>query len=173
MGKNKHKGHTPNKKMKALLEKRRELDMLIREIEIPCSHTDERGNPTIEWDNRYEAECTQCGAKFSLKKSEFGTLKDAVAVCCNAINQIKISTSNPENDKEAHVLRQLGELSFNLKKVPDLYSRVFKDKSKNKKNKKKNKGRPNFNEQLGGYNYDSLDLIGGGGKKKKKDKHNF
>ena len=162
MGKNKNKSEY-FAAMKDLQAEQARIQKKLKQIEIPCSHTKSNGKLTVEFIGKHDlCKCKRCGAKFSFATISSETLNDAIKTCYNAINQIKVFSNDP--DEEARVIRSLGELSYNLKEIPELYDRVVgKDGKKDKKNK--NKKRDDYGAN---YGYGSIGFIGGDKKKKKK-----
>lgn len=148
--------------MRDLREEEKKIKKKLKQITIPCPHTNHKGKLSGEFIKGDLFQCKRCGQKFSFTQISSDTLSDAIRVCQNAINQIKAFSDNPQ--EEESLIRSLGELSYNLGEVGDLYNRVCSGP----KEKKKNKHRNNDDNGFGGYG--SIGFIGD---KKKKKKNKF
>lgn len=149
-GEKKNKGFECIDSIEDLKEAQKAISKKIEKAKIPCSHTNENGKIKIKFlDDSTRVQCKKCGAMFDFKTVDMDTLNDAIRIVHNAINQVKVLSDNPSEDKK--VIRLLGELDYNLGNLSELYEATTKSFNKNK-NKKKKKNR----------DYDSFGQFGAG-----------
>lgn len=135
MGKKNKKGFNSLKELDA---QRQSLEKKMKQISIDCSHTKHNGKfagKFIEGTNILR--CDRCGAKFNPSQYSHKTLKDAVQVCNDAINQIKMFSENPDDGDDGEIISMLGSIAYNLSDIPELYRRTVSEDGGGKKKKKK------------------------------------
>lgn len=148
--------------MSDLMEEKKKLEKKMKKITIPCSHTNSNGKVKIDFIGKGNlVRCKKCGCKFDFSVIDSDNLRNAIRTVHNAINQVKAMTDDPE--REETVIKNLGELDYNLDAMEELYSKtVYQyNKTGGKKKKKHN------NNDYGNYGANSIDFIGGGKRKNK------
>ena len=134
-----------------LKEAQKAISKKIEKAKIPCSHSNDNGKIKIRFldEGTTRVQCKRCGEIFDFRTVDGETLRNAVTVVHNAINQIKALSDNPREEKK--LINTLGEMDYNLKNLIEIYDATTKSFNKgNGKKKKKN------------HDYDSFGQFGAG-----------
>ena len=142
--------------MRDLIEEEKKIKRKKIKLQIPCSHTNDKGKIKVEFISGTVARCTKCGCTFDFNRINPNDLDDAVRTVHNAINQIKALSNDPE--KEASLIRELGTIDFNLNEMCDLYKRTINEQGKGGKKKNKHK---NNDYSFGSYGANNINFIDG------------
>lgn len=134
---------------------RRKLEQEEQRIAASCTHTNKKGNSTLEpIANSEFIRCSLCKAEFRHTPIKRDELVLAVSTVFSAIQQIRSYGGN--SPKERAYTQSLGELGYSVNRVPELYNNLTQSISRNK-----NRGprRRNNNSQVAAYR-DALSIVG-------------
>lgn len=145
MGKDKKFKKNNLEQLRAQIKKQEQL------IAISCNHQKKNGDLNVKWIDEAEGivQCKTCGDTFSMNIVKSDKLENAVKVIHSAIQQIRATTNNDEDD----VVENFGKIDYAMRQVPEQYGRLIEALGKGKKKKKKNK-----KSSIGGYG-DALQVV--------------
>lgn len=138
--KNKNKGMgLVDTDLRQIEQAQKELEKQKRLLAVKCNHRTKSGEFNFFPVNGGTlVRCNSCKDEFDIANLDEDKLKKSVDYVHSAIQQTRM-LSNPDDDKA--IIKQLGDLDYNLRSVPEIYHRVQEVHSRNKKSKKnKNKG---------------------------------
>lgn len=138
-------------KLESLLEAKKNIEKQVKKVAIECPHT-KNGHLKVEFlaQNSYDCRCKKCGLEFNMQKISAKELKHSIKILHDAINQIKASSGNP--DQERRIIKTIGEIDYNLDEILKIYDSVTKPSKNKNKNKNKKKG----GGGNGGYGIDAI-----------------
>ncbi len=145
MGKDKKFKKGNLEQLRAAIKKQEQL------VAIHCNHQKKNGDLNVRWVNESEGlvECKTCGDQFSMAIFDDTELKKAYKVIHSAIQQIRATT----NDSEEDIVENFGKIDYALRQIPEEYARLIDALAKGKKKKKKQK-----KNNIGGYG-DALQVV--------------
>ena len=159
--KNKDKKHNSNpafeSKINDLREEQKKLTRKLKQLVVPCSHTNSNGKLKVEHLKGDMYRCTKCGCEFSFRSIPQDELEHAANVLHDALNQAKALSNDPE--REISVINTLGQTDYNLMEFPELYDRITRKFGKNNGDHKKKKHK-NKDVDFGSYGVGELSFGG-------------
>lgn len=139
-------------------ELRKQLAREEKQVMVECSHKNSKGKLKIEpiGGSNGTFRCKKCGQEFSMDRIDTKSLLGAAELLNDAIQQIRCYADDSETDLK--LVKQLGELAYNLGEAVELYDKTVKavGKKKNKKKEKRN------DDNFGNYGWGGISF---GGKK--------
>lgn len=156
----KKSGKLFKEKINRIEQARKAMEKESKRLVVECSHQNENGKLKLyPVSDHGDYECKYCHTRFNMNKINFNDLKSSIEVVHNAIQQIRCY-SDSDSEKDAQLIRVLGELDFNVHEVAELYDRIVRVYGKG--NGKKKHHNRDSNDGFGGFgSAASISFIGG------------